>query len=375
MDEENVAAVGGEDQRAPEFMEYDAIFALAMKDLEIDEQLKGNLHSLLTVRDQHYQEMAPIQKQWTAIAQSDGKYAADIWLNKEPIVAGKLQYLLKSIQSIDVQIELEKERATKEKQKVAQDIARSQTLVCTLLEKVPIIKLKYTDLKRNKTRNLGFRRLGSYRALQESIKEAFPNCKYELTWCENVIDSEDSFVITLEEHIQKAEHEKYYNVSTLVLELELLIINADDQANGSDDDADEFEKSNSSSSDEDDRPPIVNQTGKWTTAEKIRLREGLRKFKTDFKAVASIVGTRTNKQVSNFLTKHPKFARKKKRSKKLDMDVLSDRDEKLAKWLDNSSVVANRITAEHFKSGKTNVGDAALSDDEEEETTATVKKN
>lgn len=122
MDE---AAVVGEDQRAPEFMEYDAIFALAMKDLEIDEQLKGNLHSLLTVRDQHYQEMAPIQKQWTAIAQSDGKYAADIWLNKEPIVAGKLQYLLKSIQSIDVQIELEKERAAKEKQKVAQDIANT----------------------------------------------------------------------------------------------------------------------------------------------------------------------------------------------------------------------------------------------------------
>ncbi len=94
----------------------------------------------------------------------------------------------------------------------------------------------------------------------------------KLTWCENVIDSEDSFVITLEEHIEKAEHEKDYKVSTLVLELELLIINADDQANGSDDDADEFEKSNSSSSDEDDRPPIVNQTGKWTTAEKIRLR-------------------------------------------------------------------------------------------------------
>lgn len=69
--------------------------------------------------------MAPIQKQWTAIAQSDGKYAADIWLNKEPIVAGKLQYLLKSIQSIDVQIELEKERAAKEKQKVAQDIANT----------------------------------------------------------------------------------------------------------------------------------------------------------------------------------------------------------------------------------------------------------
>jgi hypothetical protein len=102
------------------------------------------------------------------------------------------------------------------------------------------------------------------------------------------------------------------------------------------------------------------------SAEKIRLREGLRKYKTDFKAVASIVGTRTNKQGSNFLTKHPKFAPKKKRSKNLDMDVLSDRDEKLAKWLDNSSVVANRITAEHFKSGKTRVDDAALSDDEEE---------
>jgi hypothetical protein len=57
------------------------------------------------------------------------------------------------------------------------------------------------------------------------------------------------------------------------------------------------------------------------------------------------------------------------------INFCSDRDEKLAKWLDNSSVVANRITAEHFKSGKTRVDDAALSDDEEEETTAMVKKN
>ena len=41
-------------------------------------------------------------------------------------------------------------------------------------------------------------------------------------WNSNVVDSEDAFIITLEEHIKKAEKEKEYDISTLVLELDAL---------------------------------------------------------------------------------------------------------------------------------------------------------
>jgi hypothetical protein len=42
--------------------------------------------------------------------------------------------------------------------------------------------------------------LSTYRALLESASELFSTCTYELTWNSNVIDSEDAFIVALDEH-------------------------------------------------------------------------------------------------------------------------------------------------------------------------------
>jgi hypothetical protein len=322
-------------------IEYDAIFECAMRDLEITEELREKLQALLSQRDQHHKEIMLIQSQWALIAESKGKPDADQWLASQPFLASKVQQLLQSIQTIDQQIGLEKEMAAKKKLDVAQEIAKAPTLISSLLEKIPNIKLLCIDVKQKKRRIYGFRHLSSYRALSESIKELFPSCKYELTWNENVIDSEDSFIIVLEEHTEKANIQEDYNLSTIVLEVELLDEKAEDE-----EDSNVNDKSTcSSSEDESISYPIEqHETGRWTPAEKIRLQEGLRRFKSDYKSVANFVGTRTNKQVSNFLIKHPSYNNSKKRPRSNSIMDENVHAEKIAKWLDNSSIVANRIT-------------------------------
>lgn len=327
-------------------IEYDAIFECAMRDLEITEELRDKLQALLSQRDQHHTEIMRIQSQWALIAESKGKPDADQWLASQPFLASKVQQLLQSIQTIDQQIGLEKEMAAKKKLDVAQEIAKAPTLISSLLENIPNIKLSCIDVKQKKRRIHGFRHLSSYRALSESIKELFPSCKYELTWNENVIDSEDSFIIVLEEHTEKANIKEDYNLSTIVLEVELL----DEKAEEDEEDSNVNDKSTCSSSEDENISynPIEQhaETGRWTPAEKIRLQEGLRRFKSDYKSVASFVGTRTNKQVANFLLKHPSYNNSKKRPR--SNNTLMDENvhaEKIAKWLDNSSIVANRITS------------------------------
>lgn len=330
-------------------VQYDALFDFAMRDLEIEEELKENMQSLLESRDHHQREIAPIQVEWKAIAERSGKAAADRWLHEQPMKAEKLQNLLKMSRDIDAQIELELAKAAEKKKKIEEEIGKARSLLSTLLEQVPNVKISYLHPERNVRRMNGFRHLSSFRALQESIKELFPTCTYELMWNSNVVDSEDAFIITLEEHIKKAGKEKEYDISTLVLELDALEemddIDMEDENNSGD----------SSSSDNDNPRRVQRRTGKWTVAEKVRLREGLRRFKSDYKKVATIVGSRDNKQVSNFLSTHPKFIPLKKQSVKTKKRMLmmetnnnvnasKEHASNIANWLDNSSVVANRLT-------------------------------
>jgi hypothetical protein len=111
--------------------------------------------------------------------------------------------------------------------------------------------------------------LSSYRALLESVSELFSTCTYELMWNSNVIE-EDAFIIALEEHLEKAGKEKDYPISTLVLDLDVL-------AEKKHDDIENDDSEYSSSSDDGVLHPNAYQmeqkTGKWTIAEKIRLRE------------------------------------------------------------------------------------------------------
>ena len=45
-------------------VQYDALFDFAMRDLEIEEELRENMQFLLESRDHHQREIAPIQIEW-----------------------------------------------------------------------------------------------------------------------------------------------------------------------------------------------------------------------------------------------------------------------------------------------------------------------
>lgn len=313
----------------------DAPFSFALKDLEIEEELKICLEPLLSERKAHHTELAMIQSEWSLRAQANGKIAADQWLYSQTSLTARANYLSKLIQDIDAAVESKRKEAETMKQKIAEEIGKAETYIASLLKNVPTIKVSYIEPKRNKRRMHGFRHLSSFRALEESIREIFPQFKYELTWKDNVLDSEDALIIIIEEHLKNWQKDDDVSRSTLVLELELL------EEKGNDEEDLYASEDASSSSHDESNEALVPQSGKWSKAEKIRLKEGLRKFKSDYKSVSKAVGTRTNKQISNFLKKHPNFHFKKQRRSTL---LHSEDHTKIAKWLDNSSIVANRIT-------------------------------
>lgn len=123
--------------------------------------------------------------------------------------------------------------------------------------------------------------------------------------------------------------DKEYDISLFRLSLEFL--GAKEESDAVSDDNDD--------GDSDEEQDLIVNTGRWSRAEVARLNEGIDRFQNDFKAVARVVGTRNNKQVSAYLKYHPNVLKKRKRHPAFSATCSS----KVAKWLDQSSIVASRL--------------------------------